>query len=86
MTVPTLHANLLPPRPRLVLRVGFAGVRDLPANMMEPITAVLVSVFETIARQLVEIARSADSTRAAAAHIAVLFARGSLASSHHRTR
>ncbi len=56
MTVPTPRANLLPPRPRLVLRVGFAGVRDLPTDMMEPLTEVLVSVFETIARQLVEIA------------------------------
>ena len=47
MTVTTPYANLLPPRPRLVLRVGFAGVRDLPTNMMDPLTAVLVSVFET---------------------------------------
>ena len=56
MTVPTPHANLLPPRPRLVLRLGFAGARDLPTNVTEPLTTVLVSVFETIARQLVEIA------------------------------
>jgi hypothetical protein len=50
------QANVLPLRPRLVLRVGFAGNCDLPANATGPLTTALADLFETIARQLVEIA------------------------------
>jgi hypothetical protein len=48
--------NPLPERPRLVLRVGFAGNRELPDDGTAPVREVLAYVFETITRQLIEIA------------------------------
>ena len=46
----------LPEPPRLVLRVGFAGNCDLPEGAKATLEKALELVFETIARQLIEIA------------------------------
>ncbi len=46
----------LPPRPRLVLRVGFAGRKELTGNEQKLLDAVLESVLHTIGRRLAAIA------------------------------
>ncbi len=47
--------NSLPERPRLVLRVGFAGNRKLPDGTAGTVREALTRVLETIARQLIDI-------------------------------
>ncbi len=47
--------NRTPSLPRLVLRVGFAGNRELPRNL-ERLSGILSNVFDTIARRIAEIA------------------------------
>src|SRR5437867_2546313 len=46
----------LPAKPNLVLRIGFAGNRDLPADT-GPLEAALHSIFATLAQRLQEIAQ-----------------------------
>ena len=53
--ITTSHASL-PTRPRLVLRVGFAGRKELTGDEQQLLDAALQSVLHTIGRRLADIA------------------------------
>ncbi len=73
MTQEMPHTIELPKPPRLVLRVGFAGNCDLPEGATDALRKALELVFETIARQLIEIAPGEPDHPERAARIARFF-------------
>ena len=56
MTAPNTLQNPLPAPPRLVLRVGLAGNRDVPEAARQRLLDTLADVFRTTARRLAEVA------------------------------
>src|SRR5437867_5660314 len=75
MTAPNTPVNALPAPPRLVLRVGFAGSRDVPEAARQWLLETLACVFRSMARRLAEIAPGTPVQDGQAPRIARFYSR-----------